>query len=98
MNCPDCKGEGKMFGFGCPGFRPMELPCNTCEGTGQVDAAYVARKAEGEHHRQARVERRETLRQCSIRLGVDPSKLSHYEHGRTVPADVLAKMRQEMDW
>jgi DnaJ-class molecular chaperone len=94
LNCPDCKGVGKTFGFGCPGFRPMELPCTNCDGTGQVDAAYVARKMEGERFRQARIERRETVRQCAIRLGVNPSKLSHYEHGRVVPDDILSKVRQ----
>lgn len=95
MNCPDCKGVGKVYGFGCPGFRPMELPCSTCDGTGQVDAAYVARKVEGERYRQARIERRETVRQCAVRLGVDPSQLSHFEHGRTVSEETLSKVREE---
>jgi DnaJ-class molecular chaperone len=95
MNCPDCKGVGKTFGFGCPGFRPMEMECNTCRGTGQVDASYVARKIEGERHRQARVGRNEPIRKCAIRLGVDPAELSRYERGMIVDEEVLSKIRQE---
>ena len=95
MNCPDCKGVGKVYGFGCPGFRLIELPCTNCEGTGQVDASYVARKIEGERFRQARLDRRETVRQCAVRLGVNPAELSHYEHGRKVSERLLLKLRED---
>ena len=73
----------------------MMLYCRTCDGTGAVDAAYVARKTEGEAFRQARIERKETVRQCAVRLGVDPSQLSHFEHGRTVSEETLSKVREE---
>jgi len=33
VDCPDCKGEGKIFLFN------MEHPCKTCKGTKKVESS-----------------------------------------------------------
>ena len=94
MNRPDCKGVGKVYGFGRPGFRPMELPCptQTAPGRWMPPMRYGRSKESGTDRR---IERRETVRQCAVRLGVDPLQLSHFEHGRTVSEETLSKVREE---
>jgi len=94
MNCPDCKGVGKIYGFGCPGFRLMEMPCTTCDGTGQMDAGYVGRKIEGAKYRHDRLSRKQTLRTRAIHLGVDPAELSRYERGMVVSEESREKIKK----
>ena len=87
VQCADCKGTGVMLGFACGdkhgGFKA--IPCLECGGSKQV----VKRPAEwatlGIAQRHRRVDRREGLREMSIRTGVSPVQLSNEERGKAEP-------------
>ena len=81
MQCPRCDGKGETWGWACPGFRYIALPCHVCDGTGEVDDGYPERLERGQAMRKARVERRETMREAAQRLGISVVAYSHMEWG-----------------
>ena len=87
VDCPDCKGTGKMFGFLCGGKRPglQTIPCLECRGSGQTPVRPAAWLALGIEQRARRVERDESLREMSLRTGVSPVQLSQEERGKVEP-------------
>jgi len=80
--CPDCAGEKVIRAVACPGFRPIVLTCEACKGTGSVDDAFLARRADGERLRMERIARGLSLREEAKRLGISPVLLSDRERGR----------------
>lgn len=80
--CPTCNGKKEVFGIGCPGFKPIVMDCNTCDGKGKITEQQVERMKDGEKLRQERLGRRMTLRAEANRLGMDVVKLSDIEHGK----------------
>lgn len=80
--CPFCAGAGKIRGFGCPGFRHVEIDCVECFGSGEVPASREEAITEGERRRQDRIAREVSLRDEAKRLGISPAELSDIEAGR----------------
>ena len=93
MTCPDCHGDGHVYGLGCPGMKPVSVPCRSCNGSGSVDSAFLARRALGAQIRSARTTRDLSLREAAKRLGVSSVVLSDAERGLSDPAALLEKVR-----
>lgn len=85
MKCPRCNGEGKERGFGCPGFKPIEINCLDCGGSGEIDAERLRWQEEGEKLRENRKARGITLREEAKRRGLSAVDLSDMEWGRKEP-------------
>ena len=85
--CPDCK-DGKIFGFGCPGFRPMALTCPRCKGTGIIDEVMLKWIKAGDILRNNRRNRNLTCREEAKRLKIRFSLLSEYERGIKNPNEL----------
>ena len=87
--CPDCRGKGTISAFvdweGGGEFREG-IRCHGCGGTGRVTAQRIIWRGAGKQHRDARVARMESLRDCAARLGVSAVELSDIERGRADPA------------
>jgi hypothetical protein len=83
--CPECKGEGAVHGFGCPGFRPITIPCDLCKGTKEVDRKFLRWIAMGEQLRVDRRARNKTLREEAQERGMKASDLSDMERGIKEP-------------
>lgn len=91
--CPDCGGKGTrgLFTDGPKGGRYIEAAaCLFCGGKGRVDPRRVEWRRIGRGHLSARVQRRESVRDCAARLGITPAELSAMEHGRADPARLKA--------
>lgn len=86
--CPNCKGEGVIRGFGCPGFRPVEIPCLVCKGEKVVGQEVLEWRRVGEEMRQERIARGVTLREEAKRRGMSAVDLSGMEHGAVKPVRV----------
>lgn len=93
MTCPDCIGDKVEFGLACPNMRLVRLPCSTCKGTGEVDAAFLARRALGAQIRSARTTRDLSLREAAKRLDVSTVALSDAERGLSDPVALLEMVR-----
>lgn len=92
IQCPECEGAGKSFGFfnGGPDLSKHHsgyLKCFRCNGTGQVPAAMLGWIAEGKAMRLERAARGETLYSEAMRLGIPTSTLSSIEQGKIDPSD-----------
>ena len=81
MKCPNCGGKGFITGFGCPGFRPMMLPCEFCNQTGELSDEWDYRPEDGARIRRARKDREETMRTVAKRRKVSVVIVSHEERG-----------------
>lgn len=79
--CASCHGTGKVTGYACPGFRPVQMNCSDCNGEGAISDALAARKAKGKAMRDDRVARGLSLGEEAKRLHISPVLLSHWEHG-----------------
>lgn len=89
LPCPRCRGAGII---GCLVDRrgadgEMEggfeyLACPTCKGGCRITAEHAELLERGREHHDARVGRREGLRECADRYGCTPVQLSAYEHGQ----------------
>lgn len=79
--CVNCKGDGILVGYGCPGFRRIETPCKPCGGTGQAPSWQAEAVGRGRDLRAARMARKVTLREEAHRLGLSPVTLSDAELG-----------------
>lgn len=85
--CPRCTGDGGYYALvtRATGCTEEYLTCLLCKGDGQISAEVVGWLKEGSDHRNARVARDESLRECAKRLGVSPALLSAMETGRQRP-------------
>lgn len=81
MKCPECKGQGEITAFGCPGFTPIRIPCELCKKTGEITGEQAEWVKIGETMRQDRISRGYTLRKEAERRGIDAIKLSYMERG-----------------
>ena len=78
IKCPSCKGEKKLYGIGCPGFKPIEMDCPNCDKNGEIEKEkYEA----GQKRKKNRLKRKMTLRKEAQRLGICPAELSQIERG-----------------
>ena len=82
MECPRCKGEKVIHGFGCPGFKPIAIPCPQCDGSGSVISEMAQWIEHGKKLRDERVKRRITLREMAKFKGLSAVELSDIELGR----------------
>lgn len=82
MICPTCKGEKKIGGMACPGFRYVEIPCWTCKGTGDCSEEQAKVIERGKKLRKKRLASDRSLREEANRLGMSTSAYSDLEHGR----------------
>lgn len=83
--CPECSGLGVIHGFGCPGFRPIQLPCSMCMGVKEVDRRVLQWIAQGSQLREARRARGKTLREEAQSRSLAASLLSDMERGVVQP-------------
>lgn len=91
MECPDCKGIGKLVGL-FPVYaehvpreerKPaIEFKCDLCEGYGSVPQFMERRIRKGQQLRTVRLEKKIGLRECAERIGVQPSHLSDAQRGK----------------
>lgn len=84
VNCPDCK-EGFILGFGCPGFKPIKIPCELCGTTGKVAPHILEWKKRGSELRKDRIARGNTCRAEAAQRGMDVIELSEMERGIQEP-------------
>ena len=81
MQCPSCKGKGYSTGFGCPGFKPMFIPCDICQGSGELPEGMVYDPNYGEDLKIIRRDADKTLREQAQSMGISASELSRRERG-----------------
>ena len=81
MKCPDCKGLGFHTGFGCPGFKPMKINCGICEGAGELPENIIYDPEKGKVMKEDRKTARETLKERSLKTGINVVTLSERERG-----------------
>lgn len=68
MKCPACK-NGYHRGFGYPGFIPMEIPCDICNGTTVLPENISYDPERGKNLKDARMSQRITLREICKKTG-----------------------------
>jgi len=94
MECPECKGKGKMLGLfpiweaNVPkeDRKPyIEMECSRCCGRGVVPEAMVEWMEDGKTLREKRTSKRMTLRKASDVLSIDASYLCNMEAGIIEP-------------
>ena len=94
--CPDCKGEGELFGFGCPGFRPMMLACPRCKGSGEVPRIQLTWIKIGDRMKEVRFDHLITAREASKLLKMKWSLYSEYERGIRNPERTLKCLKLKL--
>jgi len=95
VTCPTCQGEKERAGIGCGprGFRPMILPCPTCEGTGEISDERARWIAEGKRLQRYRLTGEYTsMLTAAVRAGVSLGSWSAAEAGRVDPAPLIARV------
>ena len=80
--CPDCKGNKVIHGFGCPGFKPMTLPCLRCKAEGTIPEEMLKWIEYGEKIRKAMKILERTTREEAKRRGIDVVDWSAMMFGR----------------
>lgn len=80
MKCPNCQG-GKIRGYGCPGFRPVEIDCDICGGTGELPDHIEYDRERGRQLKEDRKKHRLTLQEEAIRCEINITDLSRMERG-----------------
>ena len=105
MKCPYCKGSKTIQGF-FPVYKEsvpkskrdlvITMQCEACDGTGVIDDRYPIWKAKGERLKQARIARKETLRNFCKRTGEEPHIRSHMERGLKNPIDKYKELNAEV--
>lgn len=87
MNCLSCNGTKEIHGFGCPGFKPITMPCPLCKGTGEISEEQSQWISHGKKLREARIALRRTLREEARLRGVGMAEWSDIEFGRVFNLD-----------
>lgn len=80
MKCPNCK-HGKIYGFGCPDFKPIKIVCDICKGTGKLPEDIIYDPERGEEQKNCRVKQKITLRDAAKKLKMSALELSKRERG-----------------
>ena len=98
MKCPTCFGEKyvRLFPFmgsHNPDKPYIEVDCIDCSATGKVDNNHIKWKKIGQRLKDARIERRETLRTFCKRTGEDPQIRSKMERGFVKPVDKYGELK-----
>ncbi len=85
--CPRCRGDGGYHAIvtRATGCTEEYLQCHLCAGAGRISDEVVEWLKVGSEHRNQRVERLESLRECAKRLGISAALLSAMETGRQRP-------------
>jgi len=88
--CPSCKGEGKIAGFGCgPNvcMKPIVMPCQLCDQTGKVSDEKLDWVRRGRVMREKRVHGSpyKTLRAAAEERGISVVEYSKMEQGVIEP-------------
>lgn len=103
--CNRCDGEGTVRGFACPGFRPVELPCWDCGGTGAVDDVRKLWQKDGMVLKSFRQARDMSLSEAAAFVGVNRVEFSKAEHGEIDPTEIRAawskcitNLREKIIW
>ena len=78
--CTACHGKREVFGFGCPGFKPIVIACDLCNATGKINATKES-ILEGKRIKAERLANRKTLRVYCKENNIDPMIQSKLEHG-----------------
>lgn len=60
----------------------IELPCDVCDGTGQVDEFYPLRVEQGEIFRKNRMGADLSLREFCKKYGMNTVRISQFERGK----------------
>src|SRR5208337_1315311 len=81
MKCPACQGIGKRFSFGCPGFKPIEVNCDICGGSGKLPPDLDYDPKRGRNMRDERQAQDLSLREFCKKQGVSPAERSKMERG-----------------
>lgn len=97
MRCPSCNGvrylnsifEHSHDNLPYRKSNPVKIRCPYCDENGQVDDRYPEWKAAGEKLKQARIERRETLRDFCNRTHMDVVLRSRQELGFSDPSSAI---------
>ena len=92
--CPECSGRGVVLGYGCPGFKPMELPCRFCDATGAGIDERRRWRASGEVLRAMRLGRDLSLREAARVIEIGAVDLSDAEHGRVNPEPYMWQLAE----
>ena len=88
--CNRCQGEGKVRGYACPGFRPVELSCWKCGGAGEVDDVRKLWQEDGMVLKSFREARDLSLSEAADFISVNRVEFSKAEHGQIDPTEILA--------
>lgn len=98
MKCPTCSGDKiiSVFGFIVPSIEEpyTTMTCHTCEGKGEIDDNHPKWLKVGHKLKDARIERRETLRKFCKRVGEDPHVRSKMERGLIKPVDKYGELKK----
>lgn len=81
--CSHCKGRKSYPSFVTTrkGCSLQEIDCFTCKGVGSITEDHYDRIIKGETIRLDRIERKLSLRQEALRLGIKPIELARLERG-----------------
>lgn len=88
MICPTCHGQ-KDFVL-TAAWKSVIMPCPDCDASGQVDDRHHEWAPLGEALKNARIARRELLRDFCCRTGIDPLLRSRQERGLSDPSGAHA--------
>jgi hypothetical protein len=82
--CPSCDGRKETFVMACgpKGGWQGYMPCNRCEGTGEVTEGDLGRIELARKIRHDRIERRVVMREEAARMGVSLGEWSRIENGK----------------
>ena len=88
VTCPHCAGLGAHDALvhRAGSCEVRRLDCSTCRGAGKITRLQVGWIEAGRVHRDARVDRLESLRECATRLGIKAAELSAMERGAIDPS------------
>ena len=79
--CPDCKGDGVLIAYACPGFRKVEMTCLRCQGNKTIPEEMLQWIKNGEAMTKKRRAAGIPLRKEAKRLGILASQLTDLEMG-----------------
>lgn len=103
MQCPLCKGKRVVWGHMNTGpdsskHRWGDMPCPTCNGSGEITQEHADRIEAGRKLRQQRLDAGETLREAATRQGMTTVQLSAIEQGRISAHTVERKQQMKSEF
>ena len=78
------------MGYGCPGLKRIEIPCDLCGGAGTVSPEILKRLERGRELARIRIDAGVSLRELAKMARLNPTALSDVEHGRADISDSVA--------